>query len=1027
MNWKSKRQRGMSMVEVMVALGVVGAGAYIAINASKFISTHEKSANKSSSMTLVNQELLKGAMRMLNHTTDGNKNVNGVCKIVNSDAIAPGVGSIYINLGNPSAIFTGARWSELLPNWDSTTSQECNQKDKAWGRCLAIKSVSNMNMTADQLKKLNVVGDVRITPVNMNSSLGMGLFQEIPVAIRNKNTDVKNVGFIVEASVFFNKENGEGREQKELKDFVWAPSVGTCDYRLANGTQVKLSLAGTGASDPEGKTVYNRSGFGGNKKIPLEVSFNKSQAQEGLLSENGQYITTNSQKNIYGSCNEVLYRCPQENSNNREYDAVKYQARLKYNTDNQLTNSTSMNANFKFSFKKGGSSGMRAGGSQDVRYAFDGKELSESEMPLNVNGSHELLIAVTDKGSSNANGLCRSVCRKDSNYNKNGTDYVDRFSPFLEYVFSGFNSKGFVDSSTEELGCTACFMKSCDQFGLGTFGKMDEMPNQPLDSIVPECSLKESSATVFGMNPYFKANKVGGNWADSSKKCIAAKLNSTQDGFEYSAESCSEQLPVMCYNYGTFLLARDVTLASEQLAKVSFGNANDRCVLMGMETTPAQELRDFIGTPNLPFPVEGANFKYLNLAQQGFFLAPQLPQDYMDFNKWREERKISSDTKFWVAMKKDGNDFAVIPPAVSAKAETGRFAVFFDGRGSLTYRDYKFNLGLAGLSGTTYGAVLANHLKYKGLKAANENDPFGNGDQLKFLCRKKSYPFDLFISNQDSKEQNKGDMICASEGGVFAPPTSAVSWVKALTLVTPIHKRHAFPNPEINKAEDVEVVWVALKGNSSDVTTFEPYNSSYLKNIGDTSIYTPESVDGDVRLMDGDGKFHDPKAQLIGNTFGSIKMDPNVRFRVRINDDTTIEVLFNPGGTAKKEYSADEVVNMFNTAAGSRAKMEKANLGPLGLFKNFRIKSLSAQSNSEVKILTGGAESELGFGAGQTAYAPNSQRLCYKDNGYLESRNKDYNCGANSIAFDTVKDSKNFHVNFGIHDFNGGMKFRFGN
>lgn len=1026
MKWKIKNQRGMSMAEVMVGLGVIGVGAYIAINASQFISTHEKAANKSTSMTLVNQELLKGAMRMVSHTTNGSKSVEGVCRLVTSDAMAPGVGSIFINLANPSSMLSQARWNELLPNWEATTSSECDQKIGEWGRCFSIKNVTSVNMTEDQIKKMGVVGNVSITPVNMNSSLGMDLFQEIPDSRRSVSTDIKNVGFIVEASVQYNKENDVGREKKVLKDFIWAPSVGTCDYTLSNGIAVKLSLAGTGASDPEGKTVYNRSGFSGNKKMPLEVSFNKSQAQEGLLSENGQYITTNSQKNIYGSCNEVVYRCPQESSGAREYGPINYQARLKYNPNNQLTSSTSLAANFKFRVKKGGSSGHSVSGSSNVKYHFDGKELTEEKMPLTVNGSHELLITVTDQNSTNANGVCRNVCSTNTNYNKNGTDYVDRYSPFLEYVFNGFDEKGFVESSTEEIGCTACFMKSCDQFGLGTFGKMNEMPNQPLDSIVPECSLKEPTASVHAMNAYFAASKSGSGWSDSSKKCIAAKLNNAQDGLVYFAEDCSSTLPVMCYNYGTYLLARDIASTSEQLAKSTFGAANERCVMMGKEVTPAQQLRDYMGIANLPFPLSGSNFEYLNLAQQGFFIAPQNPQDFMDFNKWREERKISSDTMFWVAMKKDGNDFAAIPPAVSVQAQNSRFALFFDGAGKLTYKDYNFSVNFAELGAGPYGAVLGNHLKFKGLKAVNNNDPFGNGEKLKFLCRRKNYPYELFVSRQSSQEQSKGDMACGIEDGVFAAPTSSVSWVKAMTLVTPIDKKLSFHDPKLDSVDDVELVWVALKGDSADVTTFSYYNSSFMKKIGGTSNYTPEELDGTVRVIDGDGRFVDPKAHLVSNPYGMfIKMDPNVKFRVRIDDDYTVEVLFNAGGTHKKDYSSDDVVSMFNSAAGSRAKMEKVTGGIFGMSSRFKISSLSAASKSEVRILTGGAEGELGFNAGERGEGPSTQKLCYRENGFLEAKNNGSNCGAKTISFATVSESELFKINYSLHNF--GNRYRFEN
>ncbi|MDD0854235.1 hypothetical protein HBN50_14070 [Halobacteriovorax sp. GB3] len=1024
-----KKQSGFSMLETIVALGVIGAGAYIAVNSSKFVATHEKTAKDSTSVSHINQEIVRGALRALTLSEDktGLRN-QGICSLVSSDASSPGVGSIYINLKNHEKLFNGKRWETFLPNWVESSAKDCKMKN-TWSKCFKPSSDNALSFSKQQLKNLDLVANVKITPVSMNAKLGIGLFEPLTSKYLKSDTDVKNVGFIVDSVVYYTEEGKTTRTQKDLKNYIWAPNVGICDYKLSNGKTVKLSLSGTGASDPDGNTVYNRSGFSGNKRDPLDISFRRSQAQEGVLDESGQFITTDTSKNIFGSCNEVKFRCPQESSNKREYGAIEYQTYLSYNRDNVLTNSTSMDPFFRFRIKKGGDNGQSPG-SYHVNYFFDAspedqadisKAKSEKNMPVRVRGSHELVVKVTDRaGTQSANNVCRNICNENTNYNTNGSDYLQRFAPFLSYAFSDFKGEVFNQSTTEQVGCTACYMKNCDQFGLGTFGPMNKQPNQPLDSIIPECSLKEPNDVVLDLQPFKNNTKDGGNWADSSKTCIAAQLNASGDGLVLFNENCDQDLPVMCYNYGTYLLARDVTRTAESISKVKYQSAYDRCFKMGREQTPIAELNDYMESSSLPFPTNGANYDFINLAQQGFFFAPQTSKDVMDYKRWTKKHSIPTSTKFWVALKRDGDKQVIADlPAVANLSKKSNFALYFDGSGKLAYKNYSFEMDLDSLPASgPYGMMLTNHLKYKGLQIIKPNSPRTSGKAMKFLCRKKSYPHDFFLSRSGANDLNRGEERCKLSGGVFVPPTTPLGWLKAMMLVEKFDHDFPFHDPNIDEASEVNGVWVAISTPNSTVTndSWLPYPIEGNEKLWSNAKYSPESSDGDHRVIDGRGHFRFPRAKVEGGNFIKVTMKPDSIFKVKLNGRKTIEIKFNEAGTADKDYTVEEVISMFNSAASGEAVMSSDKKGLTGVSKTITISSLDASENSFIGIEFGvnGAASELGFSEGKSVKAPGTDfKLCYNRRGSIEKKGFKSFC-EREVKYSEVRDSKEFMVLFAL-------------
>ncbi len=1005
----SKNDKGFSLAEVVVAAGILGIGALILVKTKSLSVDSERRSIVQTNATLLNEDLIKGATNLLSKSEDANgRKVRGVCPLVSSPTLSPGVGSINISLANAGKVFNNdSNWDNFFPSWQETKNKECELKG-AWGKCYkVIPSKVVASFSEGDLEKKDIIASVAIYPVNMNphTNGGGSLFKRLTLSDR-KLYDAKDIGFEIVATVNFNNDKME-RRKKVMSDFFWAPNVGVCDYTLKDGkTKVKLSLNGSGASDPSGMTVYNRSGFTGNLKEPIDINWKKTQVQAGIVTNNGNFITSDTSKNIFGSCNETKYRCPQVKSNQREYGPINLYTNVQYNKYNKVNDgngSNTMTFKPRIQLKKGSGGDLFSTSNQTYTFRNDTKKAGEEST---LKGAHSLAFMITDRNSKDATKVCRSICTEQTNYNTNDASWEDRYTPYLKSRFAS-SLESYQYSSGQELGCTACYMKNCSQFGLGTFGPMAAMPSQPLDSSLPECSLKESKTRVNTPATYFSAKKVGTPWSTSESSCMSATLNRSTNELEYKPEDCAKKLPVLCYNFGAYVLARDVLNNKEALSYVTYTDAGNRCYRMGREVARPSELDQYIGGKfDAPKNKDG-NYDFINLAQQGIFLAPQYKQDIVDMSSWFVENGIPNQKRFWVAMVRDGKSNIIARPPFAPKYDSqDRFALYFTGGGSLVAQKYPSSLEIGQSSGPK-AFILSHHIKFKGLFAAAAQKPFGT-KRIPFLCRRKGIDGDYFISKKDSFKFDEGAMICSAEGGVFIPPTTPVGWVSAMSKLNPFSGQYGYPNPRQVKKDEIPVAWVGMSSGGTPDNYHKNwyYASSDVKYVGGTSKYIPTGSDNGYTIINGDGDFINPRAELVGSVVVdapamtiaagkhfSLFSSSHFHENPKINDSTTPKI-----------QNLEDWVGVLNAKlAGADFRVKLASPGQ----KKVIASGKKPGPGNYIK-LDNNAASRFGFNYGnREAKSPEGYHLCFTPgDGKVSMKSYYSKCSGYMIRKDEVLGSK---------------------
>lgn len=1005
-----KNQLGMSLVEILMATAMLGGGALIVMKGGDLLNKSKEVQRSGVGLQLLNEDLLNTSSRILTGVSNtAGKNVNGICKMTHTNAKAPGVGQIFIKLNKGKEVFTSKTWENDFKNWTPQKDSRCKNL-KGWNKCFAFKAETiNTGISAKKMETMNIAASVEVVPVGMNpyKSPSGSLFYPLNIS-SSENIDAKDISFKIITKLYFTKD--EKDQLKIEEDFVWAPSVGVCDSTLNNASKspVKLSLSGAGASDPKGRTVYNRSGFTGNDKDPVRVDWRRNIAQAGITLENGSFITTDQTKNIYGSCNEVTYRCPQVASDKRDYGPINMMLNMTYNSKSVLGHNTLVRLKPNFIISKGESSNIVD--KDDVTFIVDSVSTSSPGEEITINGSHSLNINVSKDGKGDGpNQLCRKVCTDSSNYNTNGATYSERYSPYIKFNFHEFN-KEFKYGTTQGLGCTACYMKNCSQFGIGTFGPMTQMPNQPQDSPVPECHRYEPK--IPKLSPAFSMNKTlkGAPVSDSAPRCIKARLSSSTGKLVYEPDSCDKKLPVMCFNFGQFLLARDVFGDDEDLSKVSFNKGNRRCFEMGREVSQQDRLLEFMGKTSLNFPTNSdGDFDFINLANQGTFFAPQFEKDVVQFRNWMKTNGVNFDTWFWVPMVRDSQSHArYLAPFVPKMKSSDKHALIFMPNGTLADHTYGFDIKAQAESGEN-ALLLTHHIKFKGLIPVKKDNPMG-GREFHFLCRKNGLDGNFFISKEKDKEFSKGKDACAKEGGLFLPPNTTSQWVTAYNLVNRFHPQFAFPAPGQKTQDSIPFAWVALVTNGADAKDIKLASEFDYKPLGGMKHYTPDFSNDPYTLIDGEGHYKDPRATLEG-----FKIDEDDAKDIEIKDGEyfefyatgigTIKVDLNDSG-AKVNMSLQEIVDKVN-AGTSKAKLTIKKIDD-----DYRVtlKPNKIAPNQVIKLM-GGIDKELGFKNNQSEKGPDFKFMCLKDNGDISRVDKKFKCSDGKILkFSDIKDSLDMHI-----------------
>ena len=840
-----KSKNGISILEVILSLAVL-AGATVVI--SKLVTASNQVAQTSKAMTDATSGVGMGVTHFRNVLIGSRSQVDGICSMLILPANATsGVHAVMMNPNIGSVAWNTLPADLYSPHEDSAADCPSHASPSAkWKRCYKVNAqTAGAEATQDSI----VTFEARIVSLapgvlNEEEELADNFLKDLAPEDLGSPQDAKSLGFRLLVSTVTNN--------KKVESFGFVSSLDAAPCNL-NGTLVEM--VATGPGDVLGTKVYNRPELDPDQIAPLSITYEKSQAQFGAIDDNISAISTDDSRNIESSCAESKFSC--KGATNRKFDGQLnfLNLRIKYNSPNSLTQDSSINVQPSLEGFRDSSNVLWNGAASpsDVYLLLDGVLFSyvgspsdeqapgfytvalddatpptplkgadgePIHIPMRLNSSHNLRVLFKD--SRSANKVCSNVCNAGNLANS-------RVEPRVSFNLLGLGSRSS-ESSSSITGCTTCFMKNCSRLGLDTFGPYASMPDEAYDSSVPECSVANSGSSL-GLTPEAFRSPA----ALAPDMCVAATIQSNSE-LKLETRPCNTALPVMCFNFGRYFLAENKFSGSAAtLDFVTFDNANDRCANTGRNVVPVDKFVALFNQFAMTMPIledlpkksgDSSFYDFLDYGKQGIFLAPHSSSQEINAisfvkTKTQYASVVNGTQAFWVNLKTGSNNRVYAPPVLANKPGRKGYVHYFSKQVSPELHEFRA-MSAADELNTTADAkgVLMNHPKVRGLIPVNEQ--VNGTKKMKFICRQKTFPHEVFISNGDSHKFSDGDNRCNLQNGIFAAPTSPWGWARSLILAEQNSEDLPFPEPLDSNGDPVSPnitkygVWVAMEKVSGD-------------------------------------------------------------------------------------------------------------------------------------------------------------------------------------------------------------------
>ncbi len=832
MSYKKNNLRGQSIVEILIGAAIVLGGGAIAVSlTSQYQKINKKAEVKTASASFAGDLASLGRKMFLATIDASGKNTQGLCAFVGTTGSSGGVSRVYLNIPKTDGALAST-WNKTVEssNWSFNTEageMTCVGATGDFNKCF-IHKVYQGNITDPKTKAVTinqkVVGSIQVIPQVLDEGKEKGfLFQDLNAAQRGQNLDIKRVAFKVMSKVttYPSGDSSVPPTTELAESLVWGADSGGCDKQI-NGTWYKLAPSGSGQGDPTGKTIFNDTSYVFKESLPFTGTWEKRQIQAGTF--DGGLVRTKPEENIEISCNETRFRCSNDDSNERQFASnIEANYFLNYNDKtNLVTKDSSVRFLPWLTFSNTEEESVEVSG-DNLQLKLDGYNV-QNEMRV-TGGSHELYFYANNDKTK----VCSKICTLDDTVyyptlNYRLPDFKDSKDP--KKVYTG------TLSSSAPVGCTVCYMKDCKRFGLKTFGPLKggrgvlAQPDEPLDGTLPECAIKSDSdvdSLIVKLNNY---NATG------TGSCISAKVENEANGvFSYQRQSCTTSLPLMCFAYGKFTLAKKVSTSGTSYESMPQSSGSSRCYQMGREVFDKEKLKGLVGQSYSDSgsvsrvnavidAMSGTSVSFVNNAIQGIFLAPQSERQRKYAAEWLGEKHTSvMRNPFWVGLRLDsmGNPYSEIPWVQSVSATENKpenqFSIFFNMNSQISAlrhdKDLKA-LNIIAPTGAGAGALISHHVRYKGVIPVKAEQ----SAEYPFICRKKTAPHRFFVSTEKSSKQVDGPDRCSKAGGWFLPPVTPLQWAKVFHLVKENHFNYSFPDPE----GALGLAWVALTGDGSTRT-----------------------------------------------------------------------------------------------------------------------------------------------------------------------------------------------------------------
>lgn len=785
-----KKECGLTLIESVIAAAISAIVVAGVVSLVANISKNQVEQNKKNDSRFVQDETLTVAQSVLFdvHSVESGKRTSGICKNIIVQNPRPGIG--YVELSLDFSFFENSEvWTSKLPN--NLKAIDCNKKiniSSTYKKCFKFEKENKNYYTA-----------IGLDAVNM-STRGWAL----SVLDNNKlQEDIKKIAFDFKSTVFNEKFNIVRADSL----FVAASDVGYCDLEI-KATQTpesteklyyKVYPSGSGLVDANSENIYNFTSFEKDKSHLLEFKLLKPNVQAGKV--DGENLSVDSQYNVEISCNEKKFKCRGDSSNREFDDTLEIDMILYYNPGKSFP--YDVNSDLEMSFSS-------SGGNIPVSNALLNTQIDEGNNLRLKKGSNNYSLSV-----SNMNNTCNAICNK----NEKGTFYKGVFSFDL---YTGNNKNKIflkkdpeVFSSSGEVACTTCYMKSCARLGLGTFGPIQTTsysnghPVEPLDGNIPECSAKKEMST--------KSFATVTEMTSVADKCLKGNLLSEK--LNLTLDDCSKKLPIMCFSFGKFRLATDINTG--KIIHDTKANSNKVCFEQGIEILSLSKVKDWLSMSedNLSKYFNfyaGDKLKFINLSNQGIFLAPQTNEQLNDTIKDFKDKLLPLSENFWIGyeLNDSGYSLSSLPMVYNTNNSplVKESALFFSENSIVNIKKPKNTLDNFSInSGSNRVGVLLHNLRHKGVTFIDETQSIS----LPFVCYKKASGY--FISSEKSTNYTDGVSICKKDGALFYPPLTPLQWTSSMLKLNENEYNKPFPDQDYkyNRA-----AWVAVESLTGGDTSY---------------------------------------------------------------------------------------------------------------------------------------------------------------------------------------------------------------
>ena len=564
--------------------------------------------------------------------------IHGICSLIKSPEAVYGVEKIEMDLlniktkENPS-LTDNKRWQHFFQKseWQIAQDDYCRRIDSNFEK----NKLSYCFSYGAENASPEFYAIARIIPLSFLTENSQHNMQEIDITSEQLAVlDAKKVFFHLETRLMsaasFNTDsnsdnsesvNSAGSYISSQSSITWANDVGECVVTLEDGTQTIARFSGTGTGTSIDTVLFNNPSFiqEDGKKLQL-LSLIPNAIQSGQI-DGDLNISTVTRLNVKMSCTAHTFKC-KKRMDDQNYEAEKTFDDLSFafNIYNKTNQKIPIQA-IKFTLKNNNNEMDNTQADHTLAdTTFKGIYTGESnpagsDIPADIPSSY----GVIEGNVTGVSQYCKDICNdytpgEENTYFYPSIRIVGEDNKKFEKNYNyGFISSTEVDTSNR-VHCTVCHMKSCNRFGLNTFGPYKEetrefttepqietiygLADEPLDGQVPECAVE---------NKYDEIRKIPSKILEltttntNNSGCTAIAMGiSDENSFTdfsknaYNFTDCTEKLPVLCFVDGYYVPAMDIDKNNPNSPKrpitKDFASAHEACLKQGREIGSYQSL-----------------------------------------------------------------------------------------------------------------------------------------------------------------------------------------------------------------------------------------------------------------------------------------------------------------------------------------------------------------------------------------------------------------------------------------------------